>query len=76
VITLKATVEIGCKNPENVIKSIEPDKDQTEKFDVKLESSDSKVTVTVESDNFTGLLAGLNSYIRLIKTATVVEEVD
>lgn len=76
MILLKGKIEIDCKNPEDVIKAIEPDKDESEKFDVKLNSSGSKLNLTVESNDFTGLLAGLNSYIRLIKTAMSIEEAD
>ena len=72
---MKAKIELECKDPQNVIKSIKPDMDQNQKFEVKLEADDNKVKLTVKSNEISGLLAGINSYMRLIKTANDLEEI-
>ena len=66
---MKAKIEIECDDPDIIIKSIEPDIDVREKFNIKLEPDDDKIKMTVESDEITGLLAGINSYMRLIRAA-------
>ncbi|MBU3905099.1 MAG: hypothetical protein KJ906_03050 [Nanoarchaeota archaeon] len=72
---MKAKIEIECKEPQKVINSIEPDMDQNEKFEAKLETDDNKIKLTVKSDEISGLLAGINSYLRLIKTTNDLEEI-
>jgi tRNA threonylcarbamoyladenosine modification (KEOPS) complex Pcc1 subunit len=69
---MKAEIEIECKDPETVIKSIKPDI-EAKKFGIDMESKDGKVILTVESEDISGLLAGINSYIRLIRTAINTE---
>jgi len=71
---MKAEIEIDCKDPETVIKAISPDID-AKKFDVRLEGRESKLVLTIESGDMTGLLAGINSYMKLIRTAISVEEI-
>jgi tRNA threonylcarbamoyladenosine modification (KEOPS) complex Pcc1 subunit len=66
---VKAIIEVECKNPEIVIKSLKPEIDDSIKFDVKAESVNDKLILTVESENISGLLAGINSYMRLIRVA-------
>ena len=71
---MKAEIEIDCKNPDMVIKSISPDID-VKKFDVKLEDGEDKIMLTIESKDMTGLLAGINSYMKMIRTAISVKEI-
>jgi tRNA threonylcarbamoyladenosine modification (KEOPS) complex Pcc1 subunit len=71
---MKAEIEIECKDPDIVIKSINPDI-EAKKFDVKLENKNNKLILIIESKDITGLLAGLNSYIRLIRTAINTMEI-
>jgi len=71
---MKAEIEIDCKDVDTVIKSISPDID-VKKFDVKLEDKEDKLILTIESKDITGLLAGINSYIKLIRTAINVKEI-
>jgi tRNA threonylcarbamoyladenosine modification (KEOPS) complex Pcc1 subunit len=66
---MKAVIKISTENPDNVIKSIEPDMDQTEKFDVRLEADENQIVLTVEAKDESGLLAGINSYVKLIKVS-------
>jgi len=72
---MKALIEIECKNPERVIKSIEPDMENNGKFDVKLEEHDGKIFLKIEAPEISGVLAALNSYLRLIKTAMEVDDI-
>ena len=65
---MKSEIEIECKHPEEVIKSLEPDLEETAKFNVRLDSEKNKIKLKVESKELSGLLAGINSYLRLIKT--------
>lgn len=71
---MKAEIEIECKNPDTIIKSINPDI-EAKKFDVKLENKNDKLILIIESKDITGLLAGINSYIRLIRTAIDTMEI-
>ena len=71
---MKAEIEIECKEPETVIKAISPDID-AKKFDVKLEGNGDKLSLKIESEDMTGLLAGINSYMKLIRTAINVKEI-
>jgi len=67
---LIAKIEIECKNPEIIIKSLEPDVEKTKRFDVEFKTDKNKILLIVKSDDFGGLLAGVNSYLRSIKAAT------
>lgn len=69
---MKANIEIECRNPETVLKSIEPDIEKSEKFDVDLKIKENKINVEIKAKDFTGLLAGINSYVRLIKVANEI----
>ena len=66
---MKAEIEIECKRPDTVIKALEPDIEEVNKFDVKIEPEKNKIKLKIESKDTSGLLAGINSYIRLIKTS-------
>jgi len=72
---MKALLEIQCTNPEIVIKALEPDLEKTEKFDASIDDQEGRIILKVESETITGLLAGINSYMRLIKTSIDVNEV-
>jgi len=72
---MKAEIEIECKNPEIIVKSLKPDIEDIKKFDVKLKPENDKLLLLIESKDITGLLAGINSYIKLIRTAIDVMEV-
>lgn len=66
---MKAEIEIECKDPEIIIKSLEPDVEKTKRFDIEFKTDKNKILLIVKSDDFGGLLAGINSYLRLIKAA-------
>ena len=71
---MKAEIEIDCKEPDMVIKAVSPEI-EAKKFDVKLEDKKDKIILTIESKDMTGLLAGINSYMKLIRTAISVKEI-
>jgi len=66
---MKAEIEIECKKPDIVIKSIRPDVEEVKKFNVKIEAENNKIKLEIEADDIAGLLAGINSYMRLIRTS-------
>ena len=66
---MKAELEIECKNPEIVVKALRPDFEDAKKFKVELETDNKKLKLKIEAENISGLLAGINSYMRLIRTS-------
>lgn len=72
---MKAEIEIECKEPEIVIKSIKPDLEELKKFNVKFKNEKNKLKIKIEANDISGLLAGINSYLRLIKVAIDAMEV-
>jgi len=66
---MKAEIEIECERPEVVIKSLKPDQEELKRFDTKLESEKNKLKLKIEAKELSSLLAGINSYLRLIKVA-------
>jgi len=73
---VRAELEIECANPDIVIKAIRPDVAESGKFSAKLKSEKKSVKLTVESKDIVGLLAGINSYARLIKASVDVESLE
>lgn len=69
---MKAELEIECKNPELIIKSLKPDIDESS-FMVKLKANKDKLLLNIESKDLSGLLAGINSYVRMIRALKDVE---
>ena len=67
---MKASIEIGCEKPDIILESIKPEMGEEGKFKVELKKDNKKILLTVESEEISGLLAGINSYIKLIKTAS------
>ena len=73
---VRAELEIECANPEIVVRSIKPDMVEHEKFSADIKAMKDKVVLKVESKEIVGLLAGINSYVRLIKTSTDVSNLE
>ncbi len=69
MILLKATIEISCNEPEIILKSIQPELENAKNFKVNLKALKDKIIVNIESEKISGLLAGINSYLRLVKVA-------
>lgn len=66
---MKATIQVECKEPETIIKSMQPEIEDAIKFDADLKAENDRLILTIESKNISGLLAGINSYMRLIRVA-------
>jgi tRNA threonylcarbamoyladenosine modification (KEOPS) complex Pcc1 subunit len=72
---MKAEIELECKEPKVIVKSLQPDKEELNKFDVKLTPGKNKLILEIEAEDISGLLAGINSYMRLIKVAIDATEI-
>jgi len=72
---MKAEIELECKETKLIVKSLQPDKEELNKFDVKLTPEKNKLKIGVEAKDIAGLLAGVNSYMRLIKVAIDAMEI-
>jgi len=66
---MKAEIEVECEKPEIVIKLLRPDQEELKRFDIKLEAEKNKLKLKIEAKELSSLLAGINSYLRLIKVA-------
>ena len=64
-----AKLEIECKNPDIVLNSLKPDMEESEKFSVDIKTGKDKLVLTIEAKELSGLLAGVNSYVRLIRSS-------
>ena len=72
---MKAQIELECKEPETVIQSLKPDEEELDKFNIKLTSEKNKLKIKIEAEDVSGLLAGINSYLKLVKVAMNATEV-
>jgi tRNA threonylcarbamoyladenosine modification (KEOPS) complex Pcc1 subunit len=66
---MKAGIEIECKRPDIVVRALEPEIEETKKFSVKIEAEKDRIKLKLEAEDISGLLAGINSYMRLIRTS-------
>jgi len=66
---MKAEIEIECERPDIVVKALKLETEETKKFTVKLETEKDRLKLRLEAEDVPGLLAGINSYMRLIKTS-------
>lgn len=66
---MRGIIEIDCKDPEIIKRSIQPETENTSKFNVDIKAEKDKLILTIESETISGLLAGINSYIRLIRVS-------
>jgi len=72
---MKAEIEIECKEPEIIIESLKPESIDLKKFDIKLKAEKDKIKLEIKAENISNLLAGINSYMKLIKVAIDAMEV-
>ncbi|MBU5574980.1 MAG: KEOPS complex subunit Pcc1 [Candidatus Aenigmatarchaeota archaeon] len=63
----KCNLEIECENPKIVIESLKPEINETEKFKIKIKENDKKIFLEVYANTLSNLMAGINSYLKLIK---------
>jgi tRNA threonylcarbamoyladenosine modification (KEOPS) complex Pcc1 subunit len=73
---MRAEIEIECAKPDEVIEVLSPEMDESARFNARLEPIRKSIKMTIEAKDIAGLLAGTNSYLRLIKTAIDVQEVE
>ena len=66
---MKAEIEIECDRPDIVVGALKPEIEETKKFNVKIDAEKNSVKLKIEAEDISGLLAGINSYMRLIKTS-------
>ena len=66
---MKAEIEIECKRPDIVVRALEPETEETKKFSVEIKAEKEKIKLKLEAEDISGLLAGINSYMRLIRTS-------
>ena len=66
---MKAEIEIECKRPDLIVKALEPETEETKKFDIKIRAEKDRIKLELEAKDISGLLAGINSYMRLVKTS-------
>ncbi len=71
---LKAEIEVDCKEPEIVLKALQPDMEETKKFSVSLKAGEGKVLLSVSSETIPGLMAGVSNYLKLIRAAAETVE--
>jgi len=72
---MKAEIEIECEKPEIVIKALKPDLENLNKFNISLTHEKNKLKIKIEAKDISSLLAGINSYLRLVKVAINTMEV-
>ena len=73
---MRADIEVECKEPQLIIDSIKPDMEKTGKFDAELKAEEGKIRLSVRAKDITGLLARINSYLRLIRISEEVQKND
>ncbi|MFP4116737.1 MAG: KEOPS complex subunit Pcc1 [Candidatus Aenigmatarchaeota archaeon] len=66
---MRAELELDIKSPELVKKAIEVEDDESSSLDVSMEVNDSCLGVCVDVGNISNLRAGVNTILRLVKTA-------
>jgi tRNA threonylcarbamoyladenosine modification (KEOPS) complex Pcc1 subunit len=64
---MKARLKIACKNAQKVLKVLEPES-EGDSFKVRLSTEKEKLVIEIEAERLTLLQAGINSYLRLLKT--------
>jgi tRNA threonylcarbamoyladenosine modification (KEOPS) complex Pcc1 subunit len=66
---MKAVIEIECKSPELVAKALKPEIGEEKRFRASIEANKSGIALAIESQDISGLLAGINSYVTLARTS-------
>ena len=71
---MQGIIEIECKDPENIIKALLPDVEEGGKFNIKLNKGKGKLLIEVESEELSGLNAGISSYMRLVRAISTIRD--
>lgn len=72
---MKTEIDIPCKEPDKIIKSLKPDIDHNEKFELDIKKEKNGIKLKIKSDDISGSLAAINSYLKMIKTMIDLEEI-
>jgi len=64
---MKATIELKCKHPKTVAKSLKPDILKRDDIKVSLEPKKKTLVIKIESEKISYLKAAINSYLSLVK---------
>lgn len=70
-----AEIRLKVSNPDSVYKALEPEIQDTKRFEVKVFPEGDTLRINVEAKDATALKAAINSYLRLIEVITSVKEV-
>lgn len=73
---MNATIEVECKEPKLAANAICVEQDDKKDFTVKLLPKKNKLLLTIRAEDISALQAGINSYLRLIKTAIDVDNIN
>lgn len=68
-------MEIDCRDAEKILRAIEADTEPTEKFSSRIAAQKNKILLEVEAKDISGLMAGINSNLKLIKLAAEIDEI-
>ncbi len=72
---MRASLEIDCRDAEKILRAIEADTEPTEKFSSRIAAQKNKILLEVEAKDISGLMAGINSNLKLIKLAAEIDEI-
>ncbi len=70
---MKATIEIECKNPEIIKKSLLPDIRDKKDINISLRNNKKNLIIEVETKKMSYLKAIINSYLSLVKMLKELE---
>lgn len=73
---MRASVEVECKEPEKILRAVNVDSEPTEKFSAKMSTEKNKILLEVEAKDIAGLMAGVNSNLKLIGLASETLEIE
>ncbi len=77
---MKAEITLECKNPEIVAAAVKPEMEtdvgKKEKFSVEINAMEEKIILNIRAQTFSGLSAGINGCLRLMRAASEVSELE
>lgn len=72
----KALLEIPCKKPKIIEKSLEPDIKKDEKLKISISSKKDKLLIKIEAKNISHMKGVINTYLSLVKMLSEVDTVE
>ena len=70
---MKATLQIECKNPEIIKKSLEPDIERGKNVKIDIKTKDKFLIIEIEAEKISHLKAVINSYLSLVNLGKEME---